>query len=71
LLSLPNVSQTVEALLEQGLLVEGEAGIEITPAGQSVRAAVRFKPREGLLSTLANIISVKIELTLKDFFKSP
>jgi hypothetical protein len=70
LLSLQDVSQTVEALQEQGLLVEGEAGIEITPAGQSVRAAVRFKPREGLLSKLSNIISVKIELTLKDLFKS-
>lgn len=59
----------IAALQERGLLVEGEAGVEITDTGRSIRAHVRFKPREGLLARLANVLSVKIELSLKDLFK--
>jgi hypothetical protein len=60
---------TISALQEFGLLVEGEAGVEITETGKTMRAQVRFKPREGLLTRLANILSVKVDLSLKDLFK--
>jgi hypothetical protein len=62
------LNEMVSALQERGLLVEGEAGVEITEKGRSMRAQVRFKPREGLLARLANVLSVKIDLTLKDLF---
>ncbi len=56
----------IAALKEQGFLVEGEVGMEITDKGKSVRAQVRFKPREGIFARLANIFSVKVDLNLKD-----
>lgn len=63
------LNEMVIALQERGLLVEGEAGVEITEKGKSMRAQVRFKPREGLFTRLANVLSVKIDLSLKDLFK--
>jgi hypothetical protein len=63
------LNDMVAALQERGLLVEGEAGVEITGQGRSLRAQVRFKPREGLLARLAHILSVNIDLNLKDLFK--
>lgn len=63
------LNEVVDSLQERGLLVEGEAGIEITQDGKQLRAQVRFRPREGLLARLANILSVKIDLNLKDLFK--
>ena len=62
------LNDMVSALQERGLLVEGEAGIEITDQGKSIRAQVRFKPREGLFARLAHVLSVKIDLSLKDLF---
>jgi len=63
------LNDTVSALQELGLLVEGEAGVEITETGKTIRAQVRFKPREGLLKRLSNVLSVKIDLSLRDLFK--
>jgi hypothetical protein len=64
-----DLNEVIVALREGGWVVEGEAGVEVTPQGKSVRAQVRFKPREGLLSRLANVFSVKLDLSLKDLFK--
>jgi hypothetical protein len=62
--------EIISVLQEKGLAVEGEVGlVELTPSGMAARATVRFKPREGLLSKLANIISLKVEINLKDLFK--
>jgi len=59
----------VPTLKEMGLLVEGEVGMEISPDGEKYRATVKFKPREGLVSKLSKIFSVKVDLSLKDFFQ--
>lgn len=64
-----DLTEIVDALQDRGLVVEGEAGIELTPEGRTVRASVRFKPREGLLAKLAHIISVKADISLKDLLK--
>lgn len=64
--SLPDV---INELQGSGLLVEGEAGIELTPGGRTVRAEVRFKPREGLLEKLSRVLSIKVDIALKDIFK--
>ncbi|MGD0384492.1 MAG: hypothetical protein ABSA77_13305 [Thermoguttaceae bacterium] len=63
------IKDMVAALQDRGLLVEGEAGVEITDQGSSFRSKVRFKPRESLLARLARIFSVKIHMNLKDLFK--
>ncbi|MFQ5923542.1 MAG: hypothetical protein ACE5M4_11935 [Anaerolineales bacterium] len=56
----------VDALGERGLSVEGEVGIELTDDGTRTRASVRFSPREGFLSKLSKIVSVKIDISLRD-----
>jgi hypothetical protein len=61
------VTKVIDALQERKLLVEGEIGLEITQEGHSIRTAVRFKPREGLLSKLINRFSFNIDL--KDLFR--
>src|SRR3990172_8270711 len=63
------LEELVDVLKERGYSVEGEVGLELTDSGKISRAAVRFKPREGLLSKLSNIFSIKIDLNLKDLFK--
>jgi len=59
----------VDALQERGLVVEGEMGVELTKEGTSVRALVRYKPREGLLARLSRVFSIKADLNLKDLSK--
>jgi hypothetical protein len=44
-----SVSEVIEALMDNGLLVEGELNVEVTEAGQAARTTVKFRPREGLL----------------------
>ncbi len=63
------ITNIITALQKRGLLVESEAGIEVTPKGKSVRATIRFKPHEGLLSKLLNVFSLKVDMNLKDLFK--
>ena len=59
-------------LNENKLIVEGEMGLEISPAGEKLRANLRFKPREGLISKLLRNFNmdVKVHLTLKDLLES-
>jgi hypothetical protein len=60
----------VEQLVDQGLLVEGEIGYEVTEEGNRQRATVRFRPREGLISKILQRLNVKFEASanLKDLF---
>jgi hypothetical protein len=63
------MGELVDMLKERGFSVEGEVGLELTESGKTSRATVRFKPREGLLSKLSHIFSVKLDLSLKDLFR--
>jgi hypothetical protein len=60
------IGETIDALQEKGYLVEGEIGIEMTSTAKSLRANIRFKPREGIVSKIANNVSIKLDL--KDLF---
>ena len=60
------IGETIDALQEKGYLVEGEIGIEMSRSAKSIRANIRFKPREGIVSKIANNVSVKLDL--KDLF---
>lgn len=59
--------EVIDELRQRKLLVEGEIGYEISEQARSARFAVKFKPRESLLSKLINRFSVNIDL--KDLFK--
>jgi hypothetical protein len=61
------IGDMIDAIEERGLAVEGEIGLEITEKGQNLRATVKFKPREGIVSKIAN--NTHINLDLKDLFK--
>jgi hypothetical protein len=59
----------VAALSERGLLVEGGATIEVTSSGHAIRAEVKFRPREGVMEKLSRILSIKLDMSLKDLLK--
>jgi hypothetical protein len=63
------LTELLDALKEQDLLIEGEYSLELTPTGRAIRSSVRFKPRESLLTKLLNRISVSF--SLKDLFGGP
>jgi hypothetical protein len=58
----------VDALRDRGLFVEGVSTIEVSPAGQSIRAEVKFRPREGFIEKLSRVFSIKLNVSLKDIF---
>jgi hypothetical protein len=62
------IGDTIDALQDKGYLVEGEIGVEMTGMARSIRANIRFKPREGIVSKLANNVSIKLDL--KDLLRS-
>lgn len=59
----------IDALRHEGLVVDGEIGLEVTENGKEARATIRFQPREGIVSKLIN--RFKIDLSLKDLFGGP
>jgi hypothetical protein len=58
----------IETLSELGYLAEGEHGVEVTPAGQTTRMQLKFRPREGLISKLINrfTVNANISASIKD-----
>ncbi len=64
-----DIATTVHALKEQGFVVEGEIGLELSESGRTVRSTVKFSPRESLFSEIARIFHIKVDLSLKDLFK--
>lgn len=57
-----NIQTIIDDLSSMGLVVEGEIGLEITPAGTSSRAVVKFRPRESFLSKLFQSLKLNISL---------
>jgi hypothetical protein len=61
--------ETLEELTGRGYVAEGEFGVTITNSGREIRQNIQFRPREGLISKIAKIVSVKVDLSLKDLIK--
>lgn len=61
------IEDVLDALKERGFAAEGELGYEVAEKGRTARAAIKFKPRESLLSRILNRISISI--SAKDLFK--
>jgi hypothetical protein len=64
-----NLAETIASLKAQGFMVQGEIGLELTESGRAVRSTVKFSPREGIFSKIARVLSIKVDLSMKDLFK--
>jgi hypothetical protein len=54
--------EVIDALQDRGLVVEGEIGLEVGPAGKEIRTSLKFKPREGLISKVISRFSFSVDL---------
>jgi hypothetical protein len=61
--------ETLEELKGAGYVAEAEIGVAITEKGREIRQSIKIRPREGLISKISKIISVKLDLNTKDFLK--
>ena len=52
----------IDALKDKGLVVEGEYAFEVSEEGKKIRANVKFKPKEGIVSKLINRFSISLDL---------
>ncbi len=64
-----DLAEIVEQLKSKNYVMEGEFSFELTDEGRNVRKSVKFRPREGLIARISRIISVKVDLNLKDILK--
>ena len=62
------IAQIVDDLKEMNYVAEGEINIEITEKGIETRKKVKFMPRESIFKRISNILSIKIDLNIKDLF---
>ncbi len=65
--SITHLREVAEQLKDNGMLVEGEFGLEMTDAGTSARASVKFRPRESALTKLLQRLNVNLSVSAKDF----
>lgn len=54
----------VSTLEHKGMIVEGEMEYELTENGKKVRRLIKFRPREGLVSKVLNVIKPSITFKL-------
>lgn len=57
----------IAQLQQSGLTVEGDAGVTISEKGREFRASVKFRPREGAISKVLNILKVNVNVSPKDW----
>ena len=58
--------ETLEELKGIGYVGDAEFGLEITEKGRAVRQTIRVRPRESLINKISKIVSVKVDVSLKD-----
>jgi hypothetical protein len=56
------LTEVIDALQERNLVVAGEMGFEVGPEGSHIRTALKFQPREGLVSKVINRFSFNVDL---------
>jgi hypothetical protein len=64
-----NLLETLEELKGAGYVADAEFGVEITEKGRAVRKKIKIRPRESLINKISKILSIKVDLSLKDLFK--
>lgn len=59
----------IENMRELGLVTEGEfETMVLTEDGVKERLAVKFRPRESIFKRISNLISIKVDINIKDLF---
>lgn len=58
--------ETLEVLKSEGYVMEGQFSNELTAEGEVVRQEIKVRPSEGLLTKISQIMSLKVDLNLKD-----
>ncbi|SFU00177.1 hypothetical protein [Sedimentitalea nanhaiensis] len=61
-----NLRETMAQLKIEGYVMEGEFTTELSEGGEAFRKTIKVRPSEGLITKLSQIVSVKIDLNLKD-----
>jgi hypothetical protein len=61
--------ETLGELKEAGYVADAEIGIEVTEKGRTIRKNMKIRPQEGLIHKISKLISVKVDISMKDFFK--
>jgi hypothetical protein len=56
------IQSLVDSLRERKLLVEGEYAVELSETGKTERLNVKFTPKEGVVSKIANRFAVSVNL---------
>ncbi|EBA10830.1 hypothetical protein [Roseobacter sp. CCS2] len=64
------INEMMEALKSKGYIMEGEFTMELTEEGKTVRKTVNIRPSEGLIARISKIVSLKMDLNLKDILGS-
>ncbi|MGX5799654.1 hypothetical protein ACWGS9_00205 [Bradyrhizobium sp. Arg314] len=65
------MTDMIGELQARGFVVSGETEIAIGPEGATFRQTISHRPAEGLIERLSKIVSFKVDLNLRDFFKPP
>lgn len=63
------LSEIIEKLKEEGYAMEGEFSMELTNDGKAVRQTLKVRPSEGLITKLSQLLSIKVDINLRDIFK--
>jgi hypothetical protein len=50
-------------LKDEGFMVDGEVNMVTSDTGKEIRASVRFKSSEGILSRLLNRMNINLDLS--------
>ncbi len=61
-----SLRETLDYLESKGYLMEAEFSTELTEDGEIFRKDVKLRPSEGLITKLSKIMSLKVDLNLKD-----
>ena len=60
--------EIIEELKAIGYAVEGEFSTVLTEEGHAIRNTVKVRPSESLIAKLSRLLSIKVDLSLKDMF---
>jgi hypothetical protein len=62
--SAATLTDLIDLLQHSNLVVEGELGLEVTPAGTQVRSTVKFRPREGVVSRVLAKLGITVNFNV-------
>ena len=58
--------EMLEELTGKGYVADADIGVKITSKGREVRQTIKIRPREGLISKISKLVSIKLNISTKD-----